>query len=137
MFYSVVFLTLLGLTWAEQGISSSYNGKPISPQMHGLFAGLDKAEAAVSSILHSSEHKNKINILKEKLKLKLCNMEISAINLAVLTIVPESICKEIENGKITEKTIIDFLNKDPITHFNAFFKKFMEKINSEAKKFQL
>lgn len=104
--------------------------------MHGLFAGLDKAEAAINSILHSSEHKNKINIFKEKLKLKLWSMKISPINLAVLSVITETICKEIEKGTLTEKTIIDFLNKDPIINFNALFKKMMEKIDAEAKKLQ-
>lgn len=75
-------------------------------------------------------------MLKEKLKLKLCNMEISPINLAIMTIMPESIPKDIEKGIITEKSIVDFLNKDPVTHFNSFFKSLMERVNAEAKKIQ-
>ncbi|XP_077311525.1 uncharacterized protein LOC143930799 isoform X1 [Lithobates pipiens] len=134
MFYSVAVLTLLVLTWAEQGSSNPCNGKSMSPKMRELFATLDEAETAVCSILHSPEDKHKIITFNKKIKSKLCDMEISTVSLMLLKKIHADIPRDIKNGKITEEKIVEFMKIDPVKNFDELFEQLMEEVNAEAKK---
>ncbi|XP_077311523.1 uncharacterized protein LOC143930797 [Lithobates pipiens] len=126
------FFVLLLLTWMEQGSCAICNGNALTSEKRELFALYDRIEAAIKPFLPSKELKDMVHDINEKLKSRLCDVNIEGKGLLEVLKTGNEFLNKVLNKKANTDEIIAFMVKGIFDNFDNMISGVMNKPPKKA-----
>ncbi|KAG8551657.1 hypothetical protein GDO81_004204 [Engystomops pustulosus] len=123
MLRCVTLLLFLSITWTQQAGSNICGNRPTSKEHAEVYSLLQKSEAAINQILDSDKLRKAVQDVNKIFMSKLCEIDVDPEVVSVFKTVTENFIQQIQDGSVTQETIVSILNNDPIKALDPILEK--------------